>query len=147
MLISPAYAQAGGDAGGGLMAFLPLILIFVVFYFLLIRPQQQRMKRHKEMLSNIRRGDRVVTNGGIFGQVMKVGDDELNVEIADGVRVKVMRSMVAEVVAKTEPVKGGKSKDSEDEDEDEPAAEVVQDDAKPTKSEGLRSLLGGKDKK
>ena len=108
MLISSAYAQAAGASPGGLdsqlMSFLPLILIFVVFYFLLIRPQQKRMKQHKEMLASVRRGDRVVTNGGIVGLVTKViNQDELQVEIADNVRVKVMRSMIASVVAKTEP--------------------------------------------
>jgi preprotein translocase subunit YajC len=108
MLISSAYAQAAGAAPGGLdsqiMSFAPLVLIFVVFYFLLIRPQQKRMKQHKEMLGSIRRGDRVVTNGGIIGTVNKVvNNDELILEIADGVRVRAMRSMVANVVAKTEP--------------------------------------------
>lgn len=106
MLISPAYAQAAGGAPGGfdLMSLLPLILIFVVFYFLLIRPQQKRMKQHKEMLAALRRGDKVVTNGGIVGEITKVlGPDELQVEIAEGIRVKVMRGMIASVVAKTEP--------------------------------------------
>jgi preprotein translocase subunit YajC len=108
MLISSAYAQAAGAAPGGLdsqiMSFAPLVLIFVVFYFLLIRPQQKRMKQHKEMLGAIRRGDRVVTSGGIIGTVNKVvNNDELVLEIADGVRVRVMRSGVASVVAKTEP--------------------------------------------
>lgn len=141
MLISPAYAQAaGGNAAGGVMAFLPLILIFVVFYFLLIRPQQKRVKQHKEMLSNIRRGDRIATSGGIIGLVTKAGDDELLVEIADNVRVKVLRHMVAEVLAKTEPVKGGK-----DDGDSDAAPEAAND--KPTKSEGLKGLLGGKDKK
>lgn len=141
MFVSPAYAQAaGGDAGGGVMAFLPLVLIFVVFYFLLIRPQQKRMKQHKEMLGNIRRGDRVVTNGGIIGQVIKTGDDELTLEIAENVRVKVMRAMVSDVVAKTEPVKGGKD-DEDNESETTAPAEPA------TKSEGLKGLLSGKGKK
>ena len=76
MLITPAYAQAAGGAGAGsaFSAFIPIILIFVVFYFLLIRPQQKRMKDHKAMLNAIRRGDRVVTNGGIIGTVTKVFD-------------------------------------------------------------------------
>lgn len=109
MLISPAYAQAAGAAGGGdiFMSLLPLILIFVVFYFLLIRPQQKRMKEHRTMLSNIRRGDRIVTGGGIIGTVTKVGgDDELTVEIGENTRVKVVRSTVQTVLAKTEPAKG-----------------------------------------
>ena len=107
MLISPAYAQAAGGAGGGfdIMAFLPLVLIFIVFYFLLIRPQQKRVKEHKEMLSKVRRNDVIVTNGGLIGTVSKVIDDkdELQVEIADGVKVRVARGMIAEVRAKTEP--------------------------------------------
>jgi preprotein translocase subunit YajC len=119
MLISSAYAQAAGAPAGGLdsqiMSFAPLILIFVVFYFLLIRPQQKRMKLHKEMLGSIRRGDRVVTNGGIVGLVTKViNQDELQLEIADNVRVKAMRSMIASVVAKTEP--------ADDDDDEEPAS-------------------------
>ena len=118
MLISSAYAQAAGAAPGSLdsqlMSFAPLVLIFVVFYFLLIRPQQKRMKQHKEMLGSIRRGDRIVTTGGIIGTVNKiVNNDELILEIADGVRVRVMRGMVSSVVAKTEPA---------DADEDETAS-------------------------
>jgi preprotein translocase subunit YajC len=106
MLISPAFAQAAGQAGGaaGLMQFVPLLLIFVVFYFLMIRPQQKKMKDHRAMLDAVRRGDRVVTNGGIVGLVTKVEDRELTVEIADNVRVKVMREMISSVVSKTEPV-------------------------------------------
>jgi len=107
MFISPAYAQAAGGVGGGfdVMAFLPLVLIFVVFYFLLIRPQQKRVKEHKAMLSKVRRSDVVVTNGGLIGTVSKVIDekDELLVEIAEGVKVRVARSMLSDVRAKTEP--------------------------------------------
>ena len=92
MLISPAFAQAAGGAfGGGLGAFLPLILIFVVFYFLLIRPQQKKAKAHRDMVGNVRRGDSVVTGGGIIGKVIKVMDDRLQVEISDGVRVQIAR--------------------------------------------------------
>ncbi len=110
MFVTPAYAQAaGGGAGGGLEAFLPLILIFVVFYFLLIRPQQKKMKDHKAMLSAIRRGDKVVTGGGIVGTVTKVVDDnEVVVEIADEVKVRVQRALISSVVSKTEPVKDDK---------------------------------------
>lgn len=108
MLVAPAYAQAAGGAAGGsaLSAFIPLILIFVVFYFLLIRPQQKRMKEHQSMLNAIRRGDRIVTNGGIIGQVTKVITDEreLQVEIAENVRVRVRQDMVSSVLSKTEPV-------------------------------------------
>ena len=111
MFVSTAYAQTAASAGGGgdmLVQFAPLILIFVVFYFLLIRPQQKKMKEHKAMLSAIRRGDRVVTGGGIIGIVTKVGtDDEITVEIAENVRVRCLRSTVNLVLAKTEPA--GKS--------------------------------------
>jgi len=123
MFVSPAYAQAAASAGGlagGVEAFLPLVLIFVVFYFLMIRPQQKRMKAHKEMLGALRRGDRVVLGGGIMGQVSKVASDtEVQVEIADGVKVRVVRSAIQEVVSKTEPVAG---KD-ESKDESETPAE------------------------
>ena len=84
---------------------MPIILIFVVFYFLLIRPQQKKMRDHREMLAAIRRGDKVVTGGGIVGQVTKVGeDDQLTIEIADEVRVKVIRSTVTTVLSKPQPV-------------------------------------------
>src|SRR5260221_13758798 len=90
-----------------MMQFLPLVLIFVVFYFLLIRPQQKRAKEHKTMLSALRRGDRVVTGGGIIGTVAKgIGDDEVTVDIAEGTRVRVLRSTITTVLARTEPVSG-----------------------------------------
>ncbi|MDG5494174.1 preprotein translocase subunit YajC [Niveispirillum sp. SYP-B3756] len=112
MFISTAYAQAAAaptDGGGmqQLMSLAPLVLIFVVFYFLLIRPQQKKMKEHKSMLDALRRGDKVVTGGGIVGTVIKVGtDDDVTVEIAEGVRVRVMRGTITSVLSKTEPVKG-----------------------------------------
>jgi preprotein translocase subunit YajC len=108
MLISPAYAQAagGGGAGGLLGSIVPLILIFVIFYFLLIRPQQKRVKEHKNMVDNLRRGDQVVTGGGIMGKVTKVKEgEEIEVEIADGVKVKVYRSTITTVLSKSEPAK------------------------------------------
>jgi len=107
MLISPAFAQAAGAAPSmNFMQFVPLVLIFVVFYFLLIRPQQKKMKEHRAMLEAVRRGDRIVTNGGIVGLVTKAAPDdrELTVEIAENVRVKVMRDMISSVLSKTEPV-------------------------------------------
>jgi preprotein translocase subunit YajC len=105
MLISPAYAQAPGG-GDFLFQLMPIVLMFVIFYFLLLRPQQQRMKQHREMVANIRRGDTVVTSGGIIGKVTKVRDDgEIEVEIADNTRVRVIRSTVAEVRVKGEPAK------------------------------------------
>ena len=108
MFISSAYAQGAGGGGSGLQAMLPLVLIFVVFYFLLIRPQQKKMKDHKEMLVNIRRGDTVITGGGITGKVTKVDNEhEVTVEIAKDVKVKVQRSLISGVQTKGEPVKGG----------------------------------------
>lgn len=117
MFISTAYAQAAGaPAASGtdaIMSLLPLVLIFVVFYFLLIRPQQKKMKEHRAMLDALRRGDRVVTGGGIIGTIVKVGsDDELQVEIAEGVRVRVMRPTITAVLAKTEPAKAAEPADS-----------------------------------
>lgn len=110
MFITPAYAQAAGGAGGGdfLMSLVPLVLIFVIFYFLLIRPQQKRAKEHQQMVENLRRGDQVVTAGGILGKVTRVKEgDEIEVEIAENTRVKVYRSTISAVVAKSEPAKEG----------------------------------------
>jgi preprotein translocase subunit YajC len=105
MLISTAYAQGTGIFDqNALIQFLPLILIFVVFYFLLIRPQQRKAKDHKTMLDALRRGDRVVTGGGIIGTIARVDSpEEVTVDIADGVRVRVLRSTVTSVVAKPDP--------------------------------------------
>lgn len=107
MFISPAFAQtATGAAGGGASAFmqlLPLIAIFVIFYFFLIRPQQKRMKAHREMVAAVKRGDKVVTAGGLVGKVTRVDDQEVQVEIAEGVRVQVVKSTLADVRAKGEP--------------------------------------------
>ena len=101
MFISPAYAQAAGDAGGGFATILPLVLIFAVFYFLLIRPQQKKAKVHREMLGAISRGDRVITGGGIMGKVTKVvNGEELAVEIAEVIKVRAQRSMVAGGISK-----------------------------------------------
>lgn len=103
MFVTPAYAQAAG-AGSAFASFVPLILIFAIMYFLLIRPQQKKLKEHKAMVEALRRGDQVLTQGGILGKVIKVGDDGvLEVEIADGVKVKVMRSSISQVMSKTEP--------------------------------------------
>ncbi len=115
MFISPAYAQASGGGTGGFEAFLPLILIFVVFYFLLIRPQQKKMKRHRETIAAIRRGDKVVTGGGVLGRVTKVDNDyEVTVEIAKDVKVKVRRDLISAVVSKTEPQGGAPQAANED---------------------------------
>jgi preprotein translocase subunit YajC len=125
MFISTAIAQDGAGGGGDLLvSLLPLILIFVVFYLLLIRPQQKRMKEHREMLAAVRRGDRVVTGGGIIGQVVKAGDDELTVEIGEGVRVKVLRSTISSVLSKPEPARGGGRGTRAEKKEPEPAEEA-----------------------
>ena len=109
MFISPAFAQAPSFLGGGdnmLVSLLPFILIFVIMYFLILRPQQKRQKQHADMVKNVRRGDTVVTSGGLVGKVTKVIDDEqVEVELAEDVKVRQMRSMLADVRAKGEPVK------------------------------------------
>ncbi|KIN60605.1 Preprotein translocase, YajC subunit [Sulfitobacter noctilucae] len=90
----------------GIEQFIPLILIFAIMYFLLIRPQQKKVKEHAAMVAALRRGDQVVTQGGIIGKVVKVKEDgELEVEIADGVKIRVIQSTIATVVSKTEPAK------------------------------------------
>ena len=111
MWVTPAYAQFGGGSGGGagdiVSMLLPFILIFVIMYFLILRPQRQQMKRREEMLKAIRRGDTVVTNGGIIGKVTKVVDDaEVELQIAEGVKVRALRSLIADVRTKAEPVAG-----------------------------------------
>ncbi|MFZ5731837.1 MAG: preprotein translocase subunit YajC [Pseudomonadota bacterium] len=108
MLISPAYAQAaaGGDTGSMLMSLLPFALIFVIMYFLILRPQQKKIRDHNELVKNLRRGDTVVTSGGLVGKVTKVVDDEqVEVEIADGVRVRQVRQLISGVRSKGEPAK------------------------------------------
>ncbi|MEM1267938.1 MAG: preprotein translocase subunit YajC [Pseudomonadota bacterium] len=111
MLASPAYAQAaGGSAAGGLAGFIPIILIFAIMYFLMIRPQQKKIREHKQMVEALRRGDQVVTQGGLIGKVVRVKDDnELEVEISDGVKVRVVRHTVAQVMNKTEPADAPKT--------------------------------------
>ncbi len=106
MFITPAYAQAAGGAAGGaaFVQFIPLVLIFGIMYFLLIRPQQKKLKDHRAMVDAVRRGDQVITAGGIIGKISKVRDDgEVEVEIADGVKVRVVKSTISQVVSKTEP--------------------------------------------
>ena len=111
MFISDAFAQtAGAGETSIIQMFLPLILIFAVFYFLLIRPQQKKAKEHNALLEAIRRGDRIVTGGGIVGTVARVNDNELLVDISENVRVTVMRGTVADVLSKTEPVANDKPK-------------------------------------
>ena len=106
MLISPAYAQGAGAGGGDfLVSLLPLVLIFVVFYFLLIRPQQKRAKQHKAMIAAVGRGDKIITNGGLTGTIVRAVEDSetVEVEIAKDVKVNVVRAMIADVRGKTEP--------------------------------------------
>jgi preprotein translocase subunit YajC len=106
MLISPAYAQGTGGSTDFLIQLVPILLMFVIFYLLLLRPQQQKLKAHRELVANLRRGDTVVTSGGLVGKVTKViDDDQIEVEVATDVRVRQMRSMIADVRAKGEPVK------------------------------------------
>lgn len=101
MLISSAYAQAaGGMPGGDLMTFLPMIGIFVIFYFLLIRPQQKRAKEQRTMLGALQKGDEVVTSGGVVGKISKLTDQYASVEIAPNVEVSVQRQSIAQLLPK-----------------------------------------------
>jgi preprotein translocase subunit YajC len=111
MFITPAFAQGlGGADSGMLVQLMPFLFIFVIIYMLIIRPQQKRAKQHKEMIASIRRGDTVVTSGGLIGKVSKVtdGSDEIQIELAADVKVRVMRQMISDVRSKNEPVKDKK---------------------------------------
>ena len=114
MFISNAYAQGAAGAGdggmGGLVMLIPYALIFIVFYFLLIRPQQQARKRHMEMVTNLKKNDIVVTSGGMIGKVKSVADDEVRVELAPNVDVRVLRHTIAEVRSKTDPAPANDAK-------------------------------------
>jgi preprotein translocase subunit YajC len=115
MFATPAYAQtAGAAAGGGPEAFLiqmlPLIGLVVLFYFLLIRPQQRRMKQHQQMIAAVKRNDTVVLNSGVIGKVVRVEDKEIGVEIATGVTVKVVKTMISEVRTRGEPAPANDAK-------------------------------------
>jgi preprotein translocase subunit YajC len=109
MFVTEAFAQTTGAPGGGadlLFQFMPFVLIFVIMYFLIIRPQRQKAQRHRDMVANLRRGDTVVTAGGLIGKVAKVVDDnEVQIELSEGLKVRAVRGMIAEVRAKGEPVK------------------------------------------
>lgn len=106
MFATPAFAQAaGGGIAGSMTSFVPLILIFAIMYFLLIRPQQKKLKDHRAMVEAVRRGDTILTQGGIIGKVLKVKEDgEVEVEIADGVKVRILKATIAQVLTKTEAV-------------------------------------------
>jgi len=110
MWVTPAYAQGIGGGNDLIVSLLPFLLIFVIMYFLIIRPQRQQMRQREEMLKAIRRGDTVVTGGGVIGKVTKVIDDyELEIQIAEGVKVRAQRNLVADVRSKAEPVSGNAS--------------------------------------
>jgi preprotein translocase subunit YajC len=118
-----AYAQAAQDTFGMLNSLLiPTMLIIGIMYFLMIRPQQKRLKEHQAMVAAVRRGDTVVTSGGIIGKVAKVDDQELQVEIAEGVKIKILRSTISEVRGKGEAATSPKAKDK-DKEKDKAASE------------------------
>lgn len=98
--IASAYAQDAAPQGGGLLSFLPLIIIFVVFYFLLIRPQTKRAKEHRQLVANLSAGDEVVTSGGVLGKITDVGESFVTMELADNVSIKVQKQAVASVMPK-----------------------------------------------
>lgn len=106
-------AAAPGGAAGGFTSLVPLILMFAIFYFLLIRPQQKKAKEHRDMVSNLKKGDRVMTNSGIYGRIVKLDDDTLTVEIADKVNVKIGRAFVGQVLSGSQqaPAKSEKEND------------------------------------
>jgi len=143
MFISQAWAQSIGGAGGSdfLVQLFPLVLIFVVFYFLLIRPQQSKMKAQKAMLGGVKRGDRVVTGGGIIGLVTKViGENELQVELAEGVRVRIIKQTITDILTRGESVRGAKESDEDD----KPMLPQPAAGAAPGERKGLLANLFGK---
>lgn len=107
MFVTEAFAQTAGGGSGSdmLLQFLPIVLIFVIMYFLILRPQRTKARVHQEMVANVRRGDTVVTSGGLIGKVAKVDDTEIQVELAEGIRVRLVRGSISEVRVKGEPVK------------------------------------------
>jgi len=139
MFISPAYAQAAGGGGGGMEAFIPFAAIGLIFYFLLLRPQQKQRKVHREMLENLRRGDQVVTGGGIIGKITKViSETEVTVEIAEDVKVTVARSTIQGVLT---PQDGAANKNTASGKSDDKTADKGQ----AARPKGLLgSLLGGR---
>jgi len=105
---TPVFAMGGfGEGGGGFASFVPLILIFVIFWFLVIRPQQKKAKAHRQLVSELKKGDEVLTDGGIFGTIQKVADDMVTLEIAPKVPIRIARSRIAEVM---NPGKSSRSK-------------------------------------
>lgn len=115
MFATPAFAQTAGAAAAGgptdmLIQFLPLVGLVVLFYFLMIRPQQRRMKQHQAMISNLKRNDTVVLNSGVIGKVVRVEEKEVGLEIAQGVTIKVVKGMISEVRVRGEPAPANDSK-------------------------------------
>jgi preprotein translocase subunit YajC len=144
MFTSQAWAQSAGGAGGSdfLVQLFPLVLIFIVFYFLLIRPQQSKMKQQREMLAGVKRGDRVVTGGGIIGLVTKVvGENELQVEIAEGVRVRITKHTITDILTRGESVRGSGKESDEDDKPMIPQAATL---AAPAEKKGLLAGLFGR---
>jgi len=135
MFISTAYAQTAGAGDGafglgGMAQLLPIVAIFVIFYFLLIRPQQRKAKEHKALLASVRRGDRIVTGGGILGVVTKVVDEQhVQVEIAEGVRVKVMKSTIADIPSRTAPATAAGARRDDKRSEEDEADEETEDES------------------
>jgi preprotein translocase subunit YajC len=107
MIISPAFAQTGGASDPFTGLLLPMLVMIIIFYFLVIRPQQQRAKAHRELVDKVRRGDTVITSGGFIGKVVKAADnsDEVEVELSENMRVRLLKSTLMDVRAKGEPVK------------------------------------------
>jgi preprotein translocase subunit YajC len=142
MFISQAWAQgAGGTAENPMLnTLIPMLMIGVVFYFLLIRPQQAKVKAQKEMLSGVKRGDRVVTGGGIIGLVTKViGENELQVELAEGVRVRIIKQTITDILTRGESVRGAK----EGEEDEKPLLPQPAANAAPQRKSLLGTLFGG----
>ncbi len=135
MFISTAYAQTAGAGDGafgvgGIVQLLPIVAIFVIFYFLLIRPQQRKAKEHKALLASVRRGDRIVTGGGILGMVTKVVDEHhVQVEIAEGVRVKVLKSTIADIPSRTAPAQAAGARRDDKRSEENEADEEAEDES------------------
>ena len=123
-LITPAYAEAGGG-DSGFASLIPLVLIMVIFYFLLIRPQQKKLKEHRNLVDELKKGDNILTGGGLYGRVINVKDDVLQVEIAEGIRVKVKRDTIAGI-ADIEPEKPAKGKRNK---KNKPSKKAIEDES------------------
>jgi len=145
MLISTAHAQAAAGGGGDsfLVSLLPLLLIFVIFWFFLIRPQQRKAKEHREMVQAVKRGDQVLTAGGIIGRVTKVLDEgTIQVEIADNVRVRVARETISQVMSKSAQAKPAKpAEEKKPEEETAEGAESADSAPPPTGASGGRKSM------